>query len=125
MTENEIASVVVDCAYKVHSTLGPGLLESAYEVCLIHELNKSGLQTVAQKPLPVVYDTVRLEAGYRIDILVEDKVIIELKCVDMLHDIHLAQLLTYLKLSDKKLGLLINFNVNNIGRGTKRVVNGL
>lgn len=125
MTENEIATIIVDSAFKVHSKLGPGLLESAYEVCLLHELNKAGLQTIAQKPLPVVYDTIRLEAGYRIDILVEDKVIIELKCVDMLHDIHLAQLLTYLKLSDKKLGLLINFNVTNIGRGTKRVVNGL
>lgn len=125
MNENDIAKIIVDCAYKVHSTLGPGLLESTYEVCLIHELNKAGLQTIGQKPLPVVYDTVKLEAGYRIDILVEDKVIIELKFVDILHDIHLPQVLTYLKLSGKKLGLLINFNVTNIGRGTKRVVNGL
>jgi GxxExxY protein len=125
MTEDEIAKVVVNSVFLVHRNLGPGLLESTYEVCLAHELNKAGLKVVVQKSLPVFYDNLKLDAGYRIDMLVEDKLIIELKCVETIHDIHLAQLLTYLKLSKLKLGLLINFNVKNIGAGTKRVVNGL
>ncbi|MCW3127181.1 MAG: GxxExxY protein [Bacteroidetes bacterium] len=125
VNEDDIAKIIVDCAYKVHKNLGPGLLESTYEICLAHELVKAGLKVVVQKSLPVYYDGLVLDAGYRIDMLVEEKVIIELKCVDILHDIHLAQTLTYLKLSKLKLGLLINFNVKNIGLGTKRVVNGL
>lgn len=125
MTEDEMAKVIVHGAYLVHSSLGPGLLESTYEVCLAHEINKAGLKVVTQKALPVFYDNLKLDAGYRLDLLVEDKVIVELKCVDAVHDIHFAQLLTYLKLSKLKLGLLINFNVENIGKGTKRIANGL
>ena len=125
MTEDEIAKVVVNAAYIVHSSLGPGLLESTYEICLAHELTKTGLKVEVQKSLPVFYDNIKLDAGYRIDMLVADKLIIELKCVEMINDIHLAQLLTYLKLPKLKLGLLINFNVKNIGVGTRRVVNGL
>jgi len=124
MHENEIAKIVVDCAFKVHKNLGPGLLESTYQVCLCHELNNAGLSLVSQKALPIVYNDVKLEAGYRIDILVENKVIIEIKAVEVLHDIHMAQILTYLKLSDKKLGFLINFNVALFKSGIKRVING-
>jgi len=124
MHENEIAKIVVDCAFKVHKNLGPGLLESTYQVCLCHELVEVGLNIVSEKALPVIYNDVKLEAGYRIDILVENKVIIEIKAVEVLHDIHMAQILTYLKLSDKKLGFLINFNVALFKSGIKRVING-
>lgn len=125
MTENEISKVIFDSALKVHKNLGPGLLESAYEECLFYELQKSGLYVVKQKPLPLIYEEVKLEIGYRIDLLVEDKVIIEVKAVEALNDVHLAQVLTYLKLSNCKLGLLINFNVSLIKNGIKRVVNNL
>jgi GxxExxY protein len=110
---------------KVHSTLGPGLLESAYEECLYYELIKNKIQVEKQKPLPIVYEEVKLDAGYRVDFLIEKKLIIEIKAVDALNDIHLAQILTYLKLSKCKLGLLINFNVKNLKEGIKRVVNKL
>ena len=113
---------VLDASFKVHSALGPGLLESAYEECLYYELQKSGLYVVKQKPLPLVYEEVKLEIGYRVDLMVENKVIIEIKSIDSLADIHLAQILTYLKLSGCKLGLLVNFNVKHLKEGIKRVI---
>lgn len=125
MNENEISKVIFDCALKIHKNLGPGLLESAYEECLFYELKKYGLNVEKQKALPLVYEEVRLEIGYRIDIIVENKVIVEVKSVEALNDVHLAQILTYLKLSDCKLGMLINFNVTFIKNGIRRVVNNL
>lgn len=125
MTENEIGKIIVDCAFKVHKELGPGLLESAYEECLKYELINSGLELEQQKALPVVYRGIKLECGYRIDLMVEKKVVIEVKSVEALNDVHLAQILTYLKLSDCKLGYLINFNVALLKNGIKRVVNNL
>ncbi|RRO20985.1 GxxExxY protein [Flavobacteriaceae bacterium 14752] len=125
MTENEISKIVFDSALKVHKALGPGLLESAYEECLIHELRKHKLKLDKQKPLPLVYEDVKLEVGYRVDILIENKVVVEIKSVEALNDVHMAQVITYLKLSDCKLGMLINFNVSLIKNGIKRVVNNL
>jgi len=125
LTENDISKLVFDSALKVHQKLGPGLLESAYEECLVHELKKSGLKIEKQKALPLVYEDIKLEVGYRIDIMIENKFIIEIKAVEALNDVHLAQVLTYLKLSNCKLGMLINFNVALIKNGIKRVVNGL
>ena len=125
MTENEISREIVDAALKVHKQLGPGLLESAYEECLYYELIKRELLVEKQKTLPLVYEEVKLDAGYRIDLLIENKVIVEIKSVEALNDVHLAQILTYLKLSGCKLGLLINFNVALIKQGIKRVVNKL
>ena len=125
MTENELSRIVFDCALKVHQSLGPGLLESAYEVCLYYELRNTGLNVEKQKSLPLIYEEVKLDVGYRIDIIVENKLIIEIKSVEALNDVHFAQLLTYLKLTNCKLGLLINFNVSLIKNGVKRVVNNL
>ena len=125
MTENEISKIVFESALKIHRSLGPGLLESSYQECLLYELHKHGLIVDKEKALPLIYEDIKLEIGYRIDLFVEDKVIIEVKSVDKLNDIHLAQILTYLKLSDCKLGLLINFNVSLIKQGFKRVVNNL
>jgi len=125
MTENEIGKIVVDCAYKVHKELGPGLLESTYEAWMMYELIEAGLKAESQKALPVIYKDVKLNVGYRIDILVENKVIIELKSVEALNNVHMAQIITYLKLSDCKLGYLINFNVKYFKEGIKRVVNNL
>ncbi|MDD2981827.1 MAG: GxxExxY protein [Crocinitomicaceae bacterium] len=125
MTENEIARIVIGYAIEVHSALGPGLLESAYQECLYHKLVKEGLQVEKEKSIPIIYEDIKLECGYRIDLLVENKVVIELKSVSELCDIHLAQTLTYLKLGHYKLGLLINFNVLWLKHGVKRVVNGL
>jgi GxxExxY protein len=125
MTENELSRIVFDCALKVHKRLGPGLLESSYEACLFYELKKLGLNVVKQKSLPLIYEEVKLDIGYRIDIIVEDKLILEIKSVDALNDIHFAQLLTYLKLTNCKLGLLMNFNVVLIKDGVKRIVNNL
>ena len=125
MTENELSKIVFDCALKVHQSLGPGLLESAYEECLFYELRKTGLEVQKQKALPLFYEEVRLDIGYRIDIIVENKIILEIKSVDALNDVHFAQLLTYLKLTNCKLGLLINFNVVLIKNGIKRIVNNL
>jgi GxxExxY protein len=125
MTENEIANKVIGVAIDVHRGLGPGLLESAYKECLFYSISKSGLQVIKEKPMPLVYETVKLDCGYRIDLLVENKLIIEVKSVEALHDIHLAQTLTYLKLGNYKLGLLINSNVVLLKEGIKRVVNGL
>lgn len=109
----------------MHQSLGLGLLESAYEECLFYELKKTGLVVEKQKALPLVYEEVRLDIGYRIDIIVENKLILEIKSVEALNDVHFAQLLTYLKLTDCKLGLLINFNVTLIKNGIKRIVNNL
>jgi len=125
MTENEISKIIVECALKVHRALGPGLLESSYEEYLAYELKRKELKVEKQKPLPLIYEDVQLEIGYRIDLLIESKVIIEIKSVEALNDIHLAQILTYLKLSGCKLGLLINFNVALIKHGIKRVFNNL
>lgn len=125
MTENEISSKIIGAAIEVHRQLGPGLLESTYETCLLYELNQLSLDVKQQLALPVYYKEVKLDAGYKIDLLVEDKVIIELKSVDELADIHTAQLLTYLKLKDLKLGLLINFNSVRVIDGIKRIVNNL
>ncbi len=124
MTENEIANIVFNAALKVHKALGPGLLESAYEECLFYELKEAGLKAEKQKPLPLIYKDIKMEIGYRVDIMVENKFVIEIKSVEALNDIHLAQILTYLKLSNCKLGMLINFNVTLLKNGVKRVING-
>jgi GxxExxY protein len=118
----ELTSSILHCAYKVHSALGPGLLESAYEECLHYELDKIGLATIKQKPMPQVYDKKKLDLGYRIDLLVEGKVIIEIKSVDAINPVHFAQLMTYLKLSGCRIGFLINFNVESLKDGIKRVI---
>lgn len=123
MEINDITEKIIGCAIKVHSELGPGLLESAYQECLFYELSNQGLHVEKEKPLPLVYKEVNLECGYRIDLLVENKVIIELKSVEHLTDVHTAQVLTYLKLSNRKIGLLINFNVYRLKDGIKRLIN--
>ncbi len=120
---DEIATVIVDSAFKVHSKLGPGLLESAYEACLEHELKKRGLKVDRQLPQPVYYDDITIDVGYRIDLLVNDSIIIELKAVEQVIPIHHAQIITYLKLSGKSLGFLINFNTVLIKNGIKRIAN--
>ncbi len=125
MTENEIATQILGCALDVHKVLGPGLLESAYQECLYYKLYKEGLHIEKEKPMPLVFEEVKLECGYRIDLLVENKVVIEIKSVEALNDVHLAQTLTYLKLGNYKLGLLLNFNVALLKRGMRRVVNNL
>ena len=125
MTENEISKIVVNCVFKVHKELGPGLMESVYQKCLTYELIKSGLNIETEKTMAVNYYDVVLDSGYRLDIWIEKKVIIELKAVEYLNEVHLAQILTYLKLTDNKLGLLINFNVAKIKNGIKRVINGV
>ena len=125
MDLNKISSVIVDSAMKVHTALGAGLLESTYEICLIHEFRKRRYNVESQLALPVVYDGIKLDAGYRIDLLVENAVIVELKAVERFLPIHEAQLLSYLKLSDKRLGLLINFNVVHLKNGLRRIVNNL
>lgn len=125
MNENEISSAVMDCAIKVHKVLGPGLLESVYQRCLEYELTENGLFVESEKILPVNYEGIILSQGYRVDLMVENKFIIEVKSVENLHDVHKAQLLTYLKLSGCRLGLLINFNVKYVGLGFKRVINGV
>ncbi|MCP4683255.1 MAG: GxxExxY protein [Desulfobacterales bacterium] len=123
MEINKISGAVIDAAMTVHSALGPGLLESAYEACLMHELSKNGLKAQSQVGLPVLYDGVNIDVGYRIDVLVEDALIVELKAVSELVPIYEAQLLSYLKLSGKRVGLLINFNVVRLKDGIKRMVN--
>ena len=124
MTENEIAKIVIDLGLKVHKILGPGLLESSYEECLFYEIKKYGLYVEKQKALPLIYEEVKLEIGYRIDLIIENKLITEVKSVESLNDIHLAQILTYLKLSNCKLGILINFNTVLFKNGVRRVING-
>ncbi len=125
MTENEIARVIVDAAYKVHTTLGPGLLESVYEAALAYELQQRGLAVAKQVSIPVAYENVRFEEGFRADLIVEDKVIVELKAVEEVLAVHKKQLLTYLRLADKRLGLLINFGAALIKDGISRIVNRL
>lgn len=124
MKENDISKIIIGCAIEVHKALGPGLLESVYEECLYYELKEAGLKVEKQKPLPVLYKDIKLDAGYRVDLVVEDLVIVELKSVDALNDVHIAQVLTYLKLSGCKLGLLMNFNVVKLVDGVKRLKNG-
>ena len=123
--ENELSRSILDAAFRVHSALGPGLLEGAYEACLAYELRAEGFSVLTQVPLPLVYREVTLDIGYRLDLVVEDLVVIEIKSVDALAAIHQAQLLSYLKLSGKRLGLLINFNVVRLKDGIKRLANGL
>jgi len=125
MTENELSEKIIGCAITVHKALGPGLLESAYLECLFHELKTHGLNVEKQKALPLMYKEIKLDLGYRLDLIVENKVIIELKSVEAINDIHVAQVLTYLKLSDCKLGLLINFNVLRLVEGIRRLANKL
>lgn len=125
MTENQISGIVIGKAIEVHTALGPGLLESAYQECLYHELINENLRVEKEKPMPVIYKDIKLDHGYRLDLLVENKVVVEIKTVDTLIDVHTAQVLTYLKLGDYKLGLLINFNVALLKNGIKRLVNKL
>lgn len=120
---NEISGKIIECSINVHKELGPGMLEGAYEVCLMHELLRAGLKTKSQVTLPIFYQGIRLDAGYRIDLLVEDSVIVELKAIERLLPVHEAQLLSYLRMSDLRLGLLINFNVRLLRDGVRRVVN--
>jgi GxxExxY protein len=122
MDINLITYKIIGSVYKVHSELGPGLLESTYEVCLEHELLKADLDVARQKALPLVYDTIKLDAGYRVDLLINDIIILEIKSVDQLAPIHKAQLMTYLKLSGLKLGLLLNFNVQDMKSGITRII---
>ena len=124
MTENELAKIVFEAGLTVHRKLGPGLLESAYEECLYYELFCMNIKVEKQKPLPLIYREVKLDVGYRIDLLVENKLVIEIKSVEALNDLHMAQILTYLRLSNIKLGLLINFNTVLFKNGVKRVING-
>ena len=125
MHENEISYVVRGAAFKVHGKLGPGLLESVYEAALKYEIEKLGLKVLSQVGLPVEYEEIKLDIGYRADLIVEDKVIIEIKSVEALRDVHRKQLLTYLRLSDMKLGLLINFNTSSLKYSIERIVNNL
>lgn len=125
MNENRLGDLILDCAFEVHRKLGPGLLESTYQACLAHEIERTGLEVIREAGLPVVYKDVHLQCGYRLDLWVNRKVVIEIKVVEALNDIHLAQVLTYLKLSDNRLGYLLNFNVCKMKQGIRRVVNGL
>lgn len=122
MQQNVITSQILKAAYLVHSNLGPGLLESAYEACLHYELSVAGLIAERQVPMPLIYKEIKLDTGYRIDVLVEKSVVIEVKAVETFTDVHIAQMITYLKLSNCKVGLLINFHVNSLKNGIKRIV---
>ena len=122
LLHQELTSSILNCAYKVHSILGPGLLESAYEGCLYYELDRLGLNVIKQKPMPLVYEEKNLDLGYRIDLFVEGKVIIEIKSVDVLNPVHFAQVMTYLKISKCRIGFLINFNVKSLKDGIKRII---
>ena len=124
-TENELSKIILDGAFKVHTRTGPGLLESVYEVTLAHELRKAGLRVERQVPIPIRYDDLTFDEGFRADLLVEGKVIVELKSIEQLARVHAKQLLTQLRLSDRKLGLLINFGEIHLKNGIERVVNGL
>jgi GxxExxY protein len=121
--ENQLTEKIIGCAIEVHKILGPGLLESTYQKCLVYELKKAGLKVVEEKSMPIVYKDIKLDHGYRMDILVEDKVILELKTVESFSKAHFAQLLTYLRLGNYQLGLLINFNVTKLTNGLKRIIN--
>lgn len=124
MIENDISTRVIGLAIEVHKVLGPGLLESAYKECLYYKILQSGLYAEKEKPMPLIYEDVKLDVGYRIDLLVDSKLVVEIKSVDSLNDVHVAQTLTYIKLGKYKLGLLINFNVVMLKDGIKRVING-
>src|ERR1700733_9110797 len=124
-TENELSNIIIGEAIYIHKALGPGLLESVYKECLYYRLNKKELSVVKEKAMPLIFEEIRMECGYRVDLIVNNKVIIEIKCVEILGDIHKAQTLTYLRLTDIKLGLLINFNVVLLKDGLKRIVNNL
>ena len=121
MEINKITSEILDSAYKVHSALGPGLLESSYQACLVYELRNKGLSVEVEKPLPLIYEEIKMDCGYRLDILVEGIVVIELKSVEHLSDVHTAQILTYMKLSGCKVGLLLNFFTKSLKHGIKRL----
>ena len=123
MIENEIANKIIGLAIEVHKVLGPGLLESAYKECLFYKIKQAGFAAEKEKPIPLIFEEVKLDCGYRIDILVENKLVIELKSVETFNDVHLAQVITYLKLGNFKLGLLMNFNVTLLKHGIKRVIN--
>jgi len=123
MIENDLSKKIIGCAIEVHRQLGPGLLESAYQECLYYELKQAGFQVQKEKPMPIVYKEVKLDHGYRIDLLVEEKVVIEIKTVEAFNDVHTAQVLTYLRLGKYKLGLLFNFQTTILKSGIKRVIN--
>ena len=123
MIENELSKKIIGCAIEVHKQLGPGLLESAYQECLYYELKQHGLKVQKEKPMPIIYKEVKLDHGYRIDLLVEEKVVIEIKTVETFIDVHTAQVLTYLRLGNYKLGLLLNFQTTILKNGIKRVIN--
>ncbi|CAN5624321.1 GxxExxY protein [soil metagenome] len=125
MHENEISGIIIDCAIKIHKILGPGLLESVYAAALAYELKKRGLQVVSEQPIPVIYEDVKLEVGFRADLIVENKVVVEVKSIESIAPVHGKILLTYLRLTNKRLGLLINFNVALLKDGIKRVVDNL
>lgn len=124
ISENEISKIVYESGFLVHKSLGPGLLESAYEECMFYEIKKQGLFVEKQKPMPLFYDEIKMDVGYRLDLLIENKFIVEIKSVEALNDVHLAQILTYLKLSKCKLGMLINVNTSHFKNGVKRIING-
>ena len=124
MTENEVARQIVDVAFKIHTTFGPGLLESVYETIMAYELQKRGLSVICQQGIPVVYEDIRMDLGFRADLIVENLVVVEIKSVEAIAPVHKKQLLTYLRLTNKKLGLLINFNVAHLRQGFRCVVNG-
>ena len=124
MSENDVGKIIVDCAYQVHTKLGPGLLESVYEIALAHELKNRGLVVERQVPIPVAYDGIQFDEGFRADLIVAGLVILELKSVEVIHPVHKKQLLTYLRLTDKRLGYLINFGAELIKDGISRVSNG-
>ncbi len=125
MSENEIAKIIVDLCVKIHKALGPGLLESVYEAALAYELKKLGIKFASQVDIPIVYDEITMDIGFRADVIVDNQVIVELKSIEKVNPIHKKQLLTYLRLSKKKLGLLVNFNVELIKNGITRIANGL
>lgn len=122
-SENELSNIIIGCAIEVHKQLGPGLLESAYQECLYFELKNQGLDVAKEKPMPIVYKDVKLDHGYRLDLLVNNKVVIEIKTVETFTEVHTAQVLTYLKLGNYKLGLLLNFYVSSLKSGIKRIIN--
>ena len=122
MDENAISKIILDCAFKVHTELGPGLLEKVYQECLAYELREIGLKVEVEKPMPLIYRDIEFECGYRIDLLVENKVIVELKVAEAFNDVHIAQTLTYMRLADCKLGLLLNFYTKSLKNGIKRLI---
>lgn len=122
LNEDQISKIILDCAFKVHSKLGPGLLESAYKECLAYEMHKAGLMVEKEKPMPLIYEEVKFDYGYRIDLLVEKKVVIELKVAEAINEVHIAQTLTYMRLSNSKLGLILNFYTKSLKNGIKRLI---